>query len=66
MLRSNGKRAVPTKSLLVANLVGFADNLVDTYDVIEILTMLSHRCIDVVNAAAAGVMLAQLEGGLLE
>lgn len=55
---------MPRESLLVATLVELADNLVDTYDVIEILTMLSHRCIEVVNAAAAGVMLAHPEGGL--
>ncbi len=52
------------ESLLVATLVELADNLVDNYDVIEILTMLSDRCVQVVDVAAAGVMLAQPGGEL--
>ena len=46
------------ESLLVATLVELADNLVDSYDVIEILTVLSDRCVQVIDVAAAGVMLA--------
>jgi hypothetical protein len=45
------------ESLLVATLVELADNLVDTYDVIDILTMLSDRCVEAMDVAAAGVML---------
>lgn len=52
------------ESLLVSTLVELADNLVDNYDVIEVLTMLSDRCVEVIDVAAAGVMLAQPGGGL--
>ncbi len=41
-----------------------ADNLVDRYDVIEVLTLLSDRCVQVIDVAAAGVMLAQPDGVL--
>jgi hypothetical protein len=32
------------ESLLIATLVELADNLVDNYDVIDVLTVLSDRC----------------------
>lgn len=52
------------ESLLVTTLVELADNFVDNYDVIEVLTMLSDRCVKVVDVTAAGVMLAQPGGEL--
>jgi len=45
------------ESLLVDTLVELADNLVDDYDVIDILTFLSHRCVKAIDVSAAGVML---------
>ena len=54
----NGSR----ESLLVATLGELADNLVDRYDVIEVLTLLSDRCVAVIDVSAAGVMLAQPDG----
>jgi len=53
------------ESLLVATLVELADNLVDNYDVIDILTLLSYRCVETIDVASAGVMLA-LPGGELQ
>ena len=53
------------ESLLVATLVELADNLVDNYDVIDILTLLSDRCVETVDVASAGVMLG-LPGGELQ
>lgn len=52
------------ESLLVATLVEMADNLVDSYDVIDVLTLLSERCVETIDVAAAGVMLAQPGGKL--
>lgn len=52
------------ESLLVATLVELADNLVDNYDVIDILTLLSDRCVETVDVASAGVMLGLGEGEL--
>lgn len=53
------------ESLVVATLVELADNLVDNYDVIDVLTVLSHRCVEAIDADAAGVMLA-VPGGQLQ
>jgi GAF domain-containing protein len=52
------------ESLLIATLVELADNLVDDYDVIDVLTILSDRCVQAVDVDAAGVMLASPEGEL--
>ncbi|MBW4029233.1 MAG: GAF and ANTAR domain-containing protein [Acidobacteria bacterium] len=55
---------VERESLLVATLVEMADNLVDDYDVIDILTLLSERCVETIDVAAAGVMLEDTSGEL--
>ncbi len=53
------------ESILVATLVELADNLVDNYDVIDILTVMSNRCVEAIDVDAAGVMLA-MPGGELQ
>jgi GAF domain-containing protein len=55
---------MPRESLLIATLVELADNLVDHYDVIDVLTVLSDRCVEAVDVDAAGVMLASPGGEL--
>jgi len=52
------------ESLLIATLVELADNLVDHYDVIDVLTVLSDRCVEAIDVDAAGVMLASPGGEL--
>jgi len=52
------------ESLLISTLVELADNLVDDFDVIEVLTMLCNRCVETIDADAAGVMLASPSGEL--
>jgi GAF domain-containing protein len=52
------------ESLLISTLVELADNLVDDYDVIDVLTLLSLRCVEAVDVDAAGVMLASPVGEL--
>src|SRR6202158_6231399 len=52
------------ESLLIATLVELADNLVDNYDVIDVLTVLSDRCVQAIDVDAAGVMLASPGGEL--
>jgi GAF domain-containing protein len=52
------------ESLLIATLVELADNLVDDYDVIDVLTVLTHRCVEAVDVDAAGVMLGSPAGEL--
>lgn len=52
------------ESLLIATLVELADNLVDHYDVIDVLTVLSDRCVEAIDVDAAGVMLSSPGGEL--
>jgi GAF domain-containing protein len=49
---------------VVRSLVDLADNLVADYDVIDLLTGLTDRCVHVLGASAAGVMLASANGDL--
>ncbi len=55
---------MPNEALLVRTLVDLADNLVDDFDVVELLSLLAGRCVDVLGVSAAGVMLASPEGEL--
>ena len=52
------------ESLLISTIVELADNLVDEFDVIDVLTVLSLRCVDAIDVDAAGVMLAPPGGEL--
>ena len=52
------------ESMLARTLVELADNLVDDFDVVELLTLLSHRCVEILDVAAAGLMLAGPDGEL--
>jgi len=52
------------ESDVVRSLVEMADTLVDDYDVVDLLTGLSDRCVALLGASAAGVMLASPAGGL--
>ncbi len=49
---------------VVQSLVDLADTLVADYDVVELLTGLTDRCVHVLGVAAAGVMLASASGEL--
>jgi len=49
---------------VVRTLVGLADTLVADYDVIDLLTGLTDRCVHLLGASAAGVMLASAKGDL--
>ncbi len=43
---------------IIHSLVDIADNLVDNFDIVELLTGLTDQCVDVLGISAAGVMLA--------
>jgi GAF domain-containing protein len=49
---------------VVHSLVEMADTLVDDYDVVDLLTGLADRCVNLLGVSAAGVMLVSPEGGL--
>jgi transcriptional regulator with GAF, ATPase, and Fis domain len=49
---------------VVQSLVDLADTLVADYDVVDLLTGLADRCVRVLGASAAGVMLASSSGDL--
>lgn len=49
---------------VVRSLVEMADTLVDDYDVVDLLTGLAGRCVTLLGASAAGVMLASPAGSL--
>ena len=62
---SEGQEGAMTReSLLVATLVELADNLVDNFDVIDVLTLLCDRAVKSVDVNAAGVMLTAPGGEL--
>ena len=49
---------------VVRSLVEMAGTLVDDYDVVDLLTGLADRCVDLLGVSAAGVMLASPAGSL--
>jgi GAF domain-containing protein len=55
---------MPRETLLAKTLVALADTLVDDFDVVELLTLLTDGCIDVLDVGAAGLMLVAPEGDL--
>ena len=52
------------ESVLARTMVELADNLVDDFDIVDLLTTLSDRCVDVLDVAAAGIMLVTPSGDL--
>ena len=52
------------EELLTQTFVQLADSLVDDFDIIDFLTMLADRCVELVDADAAGILLADPKGRL--
>jgi GAF domain-containing protein len=55
---------MPREDLLSRTFVELADTLVDDFDVVDLLTLLVERCVDVIGVSAAGLMLVSPEGDL--
>src|SRR4051812_18232743 len=55
---------VPREAMLSRTMVELADTLVAEFDVVDLLTLLADRCVDVFDVAAAGIMLAAPDGEL--
>src|SRR5207244_3185994 len=51
-------------AVLARTLVELTDTLVDDVDVVELLSRLTDRCVDVLDIASAGLMLVAPEGDL--
>ena len=49
---------------LARTFVELADTLVDNFDVVELLTLLTDRCVEVLDVTAAGLMLVAPDGAL--
>jgi len=52
------------ESVLARTMVELADNLVDEFDIVDLLTLLADRCVEVLDASAAGIMLVGSDGQL--
>jgi len=55
---------MPKQALFTRTLVELADTLVADFDVVELLTRLADRCVEVLDVAAAGLMLVGPDGDL--
>lgn len=51
-----------SESLLTQAFVQLADSLVDDFDIVDLLTGLADRCVEVLDADAAGILLADAKG----
>jgi GAF domain-containing protein len=55
---------MPREALLARAMVQLADTLVADFDVVELLTLLADRCVEVLDVGAAGLMLVGADGEL--
>ena len=55
---------MPREAVLTRTFVELADSLVADFDVVELLTLLTTRCVEVLGVAAAGLMLVGIDGNL--
>jgi GAF domain-containing protein len=56
--------SVPREAILARTFVELTDTLVDDFDVVEMMSRLADRCVDVLGVAAAGLMLVAPDGAL--
>ena len=57
-------RGATRDGLLAQTFVDIVDTLVDDFDVVDLLTLVTDRCVDVLDVSAAGLMLVSPEGDL--
>jgi GAF domain-containing protein len=59
-----GGEPMTREALLSRTFVELADTLVNDFDVVELLTLVADRCVEVLDVDAAGIMLLAPEGDL--
>jgi GAF domain-containing protein len=64
MTEVQGRPVAMRESLAAQTFVELVDYLVDDFDVIDLLTVLAGRCVELVDAAAAGILLVDPGGHL--
>jgi GAF domain-containing protein len=64
MLDDAEQRSLTRQALTATAFVELVETLVSNFDVIEVLTGLTSRCVELVDAAAAGILLADSDGHL--
>ena len=64
MSGDGGNQAVNRESLTATTFVEIVDTLVGDFDVIEVLTVLTSRCVELLEVSAAGILLADSRGQL--
>ena len=64
MLDDVEQRTLNRQALTAATFVEIVDTLVDDFDVIDVLTVLTSRCVQLLEAAAAGILLVDPLGHL--
>jgi len=55
---------MPREAVLIQTFVELAHSLVDDFDVVELLTVVADRCVEVLGVDAAGVMIVAPDGTL--
>ena len=60
----SGRRVDSREAWLAATLVELADTLVDEFDMVDFLSLLAQRCVELFGAVEAGLMLADPAGNL--
>ena len=58
------ERTLRRQALMATTFVEIVDTLVGDFDVVEVLTVLTSRCVELLDAAAAGILLADADGHL--
>jgi GAF domain-containing protein len=64
VLNDAEQKALNRQALTATTFVEIVDTLVDDFDVIEVLTVLTSRSVDLLETAAAGILLADNDGQL--
>jgi GAF domain-containing protein len=57
-------KVAPTQTLTATTFVEIVDALVGDFDVIEVLTLLTSRCVELLAAGAAGILVVDRDGHL--